>query len=172
MNLKSLIRDIPDFPEPGIIFRDVTPLFQSPQGFRYVIDTFVERYRSPAYQIDAIVGIDARGFICASTCAYLLNLPLVLIRKKGKLPHTTLSHNYTLEYGENTLEIHTDAFCEGSRVLVIDDLLATGGTALASCELIKKLGGTVVEIATIIELGFLQGRQMLAPTPVYSQIVY
>ncbi len=172
MNLKSLIRNIPDCPKPGIIFRDITTLLQSPQGFQTVVNTFVERYRDPAWKLNAIVGIDARGFICASTCAYLLDLPLILVRKKGKLPFDTLSHHYQLEYGENILEIHTDAFAKGARVLIMDDLLATGGTARACCELVKKLGGIPVEVATIVELGFLDGRKHLETIPVYSQTVY
>ncbi len=171
-DLKALIRNVPNFPKPGIVYRDITTLLQSPQGFEAVIHTFVERYQQKNIQIDAVAGIESRGFIYASVCAYALHLPLILIRKKGKLPALTLSHDYELEYGENTLEMHTDALSKGAGILLMDDLLATGGTALAACKLIEKAQGHVVEIATMIELKFLRGRERLAPIPVFSQIVY
>lgn len=170
MELKSLIRNVPDFPKPGIMFRDITPLLGDAQGYKAVIDNFVLRYsRSP---LDVVIGIESRGFLFASTLAYALKLPLALIRKHGKLPHPKMSHSYELEYGNDTIELNNAAIAKDNRVLIIDDLLATGGTALAACMLVEKMGGHVLEIATVIELSYLGGREKLAGYSVYSQVVY
>jgi adenine phosphoribosyltransferase len=170
MDIKSYINDVPDFPKPGILFRDICPLLGDVTAFQAVIEDFMDRYRDQS--IDVIIGIESRGFIFASAMAYALKLPLSLVRKNGKLPHPKVSHTYDLEYGTDTLEIHTHAIKPGARVLVMDDLLATGGTAKATCNLIEKMGGLVVEIATVIELSQLGGRTYLAQYPVYSQVVY
>lgn len=170
MNLKSFINDVPDFPKPGILFRDICPLLGNVDAFQAVIDDFMERYRDQ--RIDVIIGIESRGFLFASALAYALKLPLALVRKNGKLPHPKVSHTYDLEYGTDTLEIHTHAIKQGSRVIVMDDLLATGGTAHATCHLIEKMGGTVVEIGTVIELSELGGRKYLENYAVYSQLIY
>lgn len=170
MNIKSLIQDAPDFPKPGIIFKDISPLLQSVEGYRQVIDTFEYRYAKTG--LDIIIGIESRGFLFASTLAYALKLPLALVRKQGKLPHPKISHTYALEYGNDTVELHESAVKKGTRALLIDDLLATGGTALASCELIEQMGGEIIEIATVIELAYLHGRERLKDYKVYSQIVY
>jgi len=179
IDLRTYIRDIPDFPQPGILFRDITPLLQDPLAYRTVNDVFITRYRSrinphqgAPNTIQVVAAIESRGFLFASVLAYTLGLPFVILRKKGKLPYTTLAHTYPLEYGEDTLEIHTDAFAPGSGVLLMDDLLATGGTALASCHLIEKMGGHIVEVATVIELSDLKGRETLNSYSVFSQIVY
>ena len=170
MDIKSLIQNVPDFPKPGIVFKAISPLLQSVEGYRQVIDTFALRYAKA--QLDTVIGIESRGFLFASTLAYVLKLPLALVRKHGKLPHPKISHTYDLEYGSDTIELHDSAIQAGSRVLLIDDLLATGGTALAACQLIEKMGGTVVEVATVIELAALGGRERLQKYDVYSQTVY
>lgn len=168
--IRTLIRGVPDFPKPGILFRDITPLLGSVDGYKTVIDDFAERYQKAG--IDVVVGIESRGFLFASTLAYVLQLPLALVRKHGKLPHPKMSYSYALEYGSDTIELNETAIAQGSRVLIIDDLLATGGTALAAAMLVEKMGGVVSEIATVIELSYLHGRNKLAGYPVYSQIVY
>ncbi|HCU25467.1 MAG TPA: adenine phosphoribosyltransferase [Deltaproteobacteria bacterium] len=170
MDLKKLVRDVPDFPKPGIIFKDITPLLTTPQAFRQIIDSLVERYRGKA--LDVIVGIESRGFIFGSVLAYALGKSLAIVRKKGKLPHTTVSYTYQLEYGEDTIELHEDAIPKNSRVLVMDDLLATGGTARAAAHLVEKMGGKVEELAFVIELAFLGGRKVLNDYPVFSLIEY
>lgn len=170
MQIKSLIRNVPDFPKPGIMFRDITPLLGDVEGYRAVIDDFARRYSRA--QLDVIIGIESRGFLFASTLAYALKLPLALIRKPGKLPHPKMSYNYELEYGNDTVELNNAAIAQGHRVLIIDDLLATGGTALAACMLIEQMGGEVHEIATVIELAYIKGREKLAGYAVYSQVVY
>lgn len=170
MNLKSYINDVPDFPKPGILFRDICPLLGSVDAYQAVMDTFMQRYQDK--NIDVVVGIESRGFLFASALAFALKLPLALVRKDGKLPHPKVSHTYDLEYGSDTLEIHTHAIKPGARVIILDDLLATGGTAKATCHLVEKMGGTIVEIATVIELADLGGRIYLAPYPVYTQVVY
>lgn len=172
MDITTLIRDVPDFPKPGILFKDITPLLQSPSGFHTVIDVFAKRYAQHTPAIDVIVGIESRGFIFSAALAYHMELPLVLIRKKGKLPFLKVSHSYQLEYGEDRIEMHEDAIFPGAQVLLVDDLLATGGTALAACHLIEKVGGVVAEVATVIELDFLEGRKKLASYSVYSQVNY
>jgi adenine phosphoribosyltransferase len=161
MPIKSKIRTIPDHPKKGILFRDITTLIKDPVGFKLVIDAFTQHFRKSADAIDIVVGIESRGFIIGGALSYTLGKGFVPIRKKGKLPAATISHEYELEYGTDTLEIHKDAIQEGDRVLVVDDLLATGGTALASAALIEKLGGKVVEMAFIVDLPEVGGSKRL-----------
>jgi adenine phosphoribosyltransferase len=169
-NLKAHIRDIPDFPKPGILFRDITPLLLDPSAFRSVIESLYERYKDS--EISKIVAIESRGFMFASPLAYKLGAGFVPLRKPGKLPYQTIAESYVLEYGEAAIEIHKDAIDRGERVLIFDDLLATGGTAAASVALVKKLGGDLVEASFIIELVGLKGRDKLDGTPVFSLIQY
>ncbi len=169
-DLKSKIRDVPDFPRKGIVFKDITTLLKDAVAFREAIDKLAERYGEK--KIDIVVGVEARGFIIAGPLAYKLGAGLVPIRKKGKLPAATIRASYQLEYGQDELEIHRDAFGRGDRVLIIDDLLATGGTSLAAAELVKGLKGEVVELAFLIELTFLKGREKLKGYPVFSLIKY
>ncbi len=170
MDLAHVIRNIPDFPKPGIQFKDITTLLLEPNAFRQVIDTWYERYRARA--IDAIVAIDARGFVFGGALAYALGVPLALARKKGKLPGETLAESFELEYGTDTVEIHADAVQPGQRVVVMDDLLATGGTAAAVTRLVRRLGGEVVEAAFVIELPPLQGRKALDGIPVHTLVSF
>jgi adenine phosphoribosyltransferase len=158
--IKSKIRNIPDFPQEGIIFRDITTLIQDPEGLRLVIDELAERYSRK--EIDIIAGIEARGFTIGTALAYKLGKGFVLVRKAGKLPHTTVSYEYDLEYGTDTIEIHTDAIKSGAKVLVIDDLLATGGTSIAAAKLVEKIGGEVVEMAFIVDLPDVGGREAVS----------
>jgi adenine phosphoribosyltransferase len=167
--LKAHIRDNPDFPKPGIVFKDITPLLADATALRATVDAFVERYRGKA---DVVLGIESRGFILGSAVAYGLGRGIALVRKPGKLPHRTLAASYELEYGTDTLEIHDDALHNGSRVLVVDDLLATGGTASAAVELVRRCGGTVVACAFMIELAFLGGRKRLNGQEVFSLLRY
>ena len=155
--LRSHIRTVPDWPAPGVQFRDITPLLQDPRVFRVLIDAFVHRYMDPALRPDVVAGLDARGFILGSVVAYELGLGFVPIRKKGKLPFTTVEETYELEYGSATVELHTDAVRPGQRVLLIDDLIATGGTMMAGKKLLEKLGATVMEGAAIVDLPELGG---------------
>ncbi|HFC8543911.1 adenine phosphoribosyltransferase [Neisseria weaveri] len=157
--LAKKIRKIPNWPQKGILFHDITPVLQSPEYFRLLVDLLVYRYASQ--KIDIVAGLDARGFIIGAALAYQLNVGFVPIRKKGKLPFETVSQSYALEYGEATVEIHTDAVWEGARVLLVDDLVATGGTMQAGIELIKKLGGNIVEAAAILEFTDLPGGQSI-----------
>jgi adenine phosphoribosyltransferase len=159
--LRRHIRTVPDWPAPGVQFRDITPLLQNPRVFRVLVDAFVHRYMDPALQPDLVAGLDARGFILGSVVAYELGLGFVPIRKKGKLPFTTVEETYELEYGSATVELHTDAVQAGQRVLLIDDLIATGGTMMAGRRLLEKLGGTVIEGAAIVDLPELGGSQRL-----------
>ena len=168
--IKDNIRDVPDFPKPGILFKDITPILSNPKVFDRVIATFADRYRGQ--KIDAIVGIEARGFIFGSPLARELKTSFIPIRKQGKLPYTTTSVSYDLEYGSATVEMHVDAVKKGQRVVVIDDLLATGGTANAACELVEKQGGKVVECAFVVELEFLNGRKKITQSPVLSLARY
>lgn len=168
--LKKYIRDIPDFPKKGILFRDITTLIGDSEQFKKVIDVLGERYADK--KIDAVVAIESRGFIFGGALAYKLGAGFVPVRKKGKLPCKTFSSTYSLEYGEDCLEIHQDAIKPGGKVLLIDDLLATGGTLSAVSALIEKLKGKIVEIAFIIELEDLKGRSRLKDFPVYSMIQY
>lgn len=169
-DLKQYIRNIPDFPKKGILFRDITTLLSNKDRFREVVDVLYERYKDK--NIDAVAAIDSRGFIFGGALAYKLGTAMTIVRKKGKLPYKTLKATYSLEYGEDTLEIHEDAFKPGARVLLIDDLLATGGTMGAVVELIEKLKGRIIEIAFIIELSDLNGRSRLKDLPVYSMVKY
>ena len=159
--LKGHIRTVPDWPAPGVQFRDITPLLQDPRVFRVLIDAFVHRYMDPALRPDVVAGLDARGFILGSVVAYELGLGFVPIRKKGKLPFTTVEETYELEYGSATVELHTDAVRPGQRVLLIDDLIATGGTMMAGKKLLEKLGATVTEGAAIVDLPELGGSRRL-----------
>jgi len=157
--IKAAVRTVEDWPQPGIMFRDIMPLLQDPQIFRKIIDSFVHRYQG--MNLDAIAAVDARGFILGAPLAYELGLSLVPIRKKGKLPFDTISESYDLEYGQAEIELHTDAFKANDRVIIMDDLIATGGTMLAACELVKKLDAQVVEVAAIIDLPELEGGNKL-----------
>jgi adenine phosphoribosyltransferase len=168
--IKGLIRDIPDFPQKGIIFKDITPLLADDDAFSSVIDLIVVRYGRG--NIDKVVGIEARGFILASPVAYHFGAGFVPVRKEGKLPWDTEREEYALEYGTAVLEIHKDAIHEGDRVLIVDDVLATGGTAKATAKLVERLGGKVIGIACLIELGFLKGRDNLAGYDFFSLITY
>ena len=159
--LKSHIRTVPNWPAPGVQFRDITPLLQDPRVFRVLIDAFVHRYMDPALRPDVVAGLDARGFILGSVVAYELGLGFVPIRKKGKLPFTTVEETYELEYGSATVELHTDAVKPGQRVLLIDDLLATGGTMMAGKKLLEKLGADVLEGAAIVDLPELGGSKRI-----------
>ena len=162
MPIKSKIRTIPDHPKKGILFRDITTLIKDAVGFRLVIDTMTQRYLKGDIEFDIIVGIESRGFIIGGALAYTLGKGFVPVRKKGKLPAETVSYEYELEYGTDTIEIHKDAIAKGMRVLLIDDLLATGGTAVASASLIEKLGGKVMEMAFIVSLPDVGGAKRLA----------
>ncbi|MDR2154482.1 MAG: adenine phosphoribosyltransferase [Burkholderiaceae bacterium] len=159
--LRQHVRTVPDWPAPGVRFRDITPLLQNPRVFRVLIDAFVHRYMEPALRPDVVAGLDARGFILGSVVAYELNVGFVPIRKKGKLPFTTVAETYELEYGSATVELHTDAVAQGQRVLLIDDLIATGGTMLAGKRLLEKLGAHVTEGAAIVDLPELGGSARL-----------
>ena len=169
-DFKKYIRDIPDFPKKGILFRDITTILNRKKLFKEIINNLADRYRGK--KIDAVVAVESRGFIFGSALAYKLGAALIPVRKKGKLPHKTLSATYLLEYGEDSLEIHEDSFRPGSRVLLIDDLLATGGTINAVVDLVKKLKAKIVEAAFIIELSELKGRSKLKDIPVYSMVQY
>jgi adenine phosphoribosyltransferase len=169
--LKSKVRDVPDYPKAGIVFKDLTTLFRDAEAFAFVIDVLVDRCRK--FEPTRIAGIEARGFIIAPTIAYKLGLGFIPIRKPGKLPYTTEKISYELEYGADNVEVHIDAFDKGDRVVLIDDLLATGGTARAACQLIEKLGAKVVGIGFIIALAFLGGRKKLPENlEVFSLIEY
>jgi adenine phosphoribosyltransferase len=170
VDIEALIRAIPDFPIPGILFRDITPLLKDKQGFRQAIDLFVERFIGQA--IDFVVGIEARGYILGAPIAYAIGAGFIPVRKPGKLPHDKLSEEYALEYGTNSLEIHADAIGQGDRVLVVDDLLATGGTASATGRLLERLGAHVAAFAFLIELDGLRGREALAGADVVTFVRY
>ncbi|ASP40183.1 adenine phosphoribosyltransferase [Bacterioplanes sanyensis] len=157
--IREAIRTVPNWPEPGVMFRDIMPLLQRRDIFRKLIDSFVHRYQN--MQLDAVAAIDARGFILGAPLAYELGLSLVPVRKKGKLPFDTVTQEYDLEYGSASIELHTDAFAAGDRVLVMDDLIATGGTMLAACELVRQLQAEVVEVSAIIDLPDLGGSDKL-----------
>jgi adenine phosphoribosyltransferase len=160
--LRSRIRDVPDYPQPGIVFKDITPLLGDGPAF----GAAVAELASGHADVDKVAGIEARGFILAAPVAYALNAGFVPVRKQGKLPAATYAQSYELEYGTATLEVHTDAFAPGERVLIVDDVLATGGTAAATAELVRRCGATVAEIAVLLELDFLKGRAKLPELPV------
>ena len=168
--IKALIRDVPDFPEPGIVFKDITPVLADPIAFSTITDLMVVRFGRG--NVDKVVGIEARGFIIASPVAYHFGAGFVPIRKQGKLPSETVGEDYELEYGTATLELHVDGINAGERVLIVDDVLATGGTAAATVRLVEQLGGTVAGLAFIIELAFLGGRAKLEGHPVLSMLEY
>jgi len=168
--LRAGVRDVPDFPKKGIVFKDITPILSNSALFKASIDVFLERCRGK--KIDKIVGIDARGFLFGSVVAYELGVGFVPLRKKGRLPYKTESAKYSLEYGEAEMELHIDAITQGEQVVLIDDLLATGGTSASAATLIKKVGGELLEAIFLIELEFLRGREKLAPTPVISFLKY
>ena len=168
--IKAAIRDVPDFPKPGILFKDITPILSDPGLFRAAVGIFEERHRGKG--LGRIAVIDARGFLFGAALADRLNVGLVPIRKKGKLPYKTYEQTYDLEYGSATLTIHQDAFPNGERTVLIDDLLATGGTAAASAKLIERAGGTVAEIDFLVELTFLNGRDKLAGYEVFAPVAF
>jgi adenine phosphoribosyltransferase len=168
--LKAAVRDVPDFPIKGIVFKDITPILRDGRLFRIAVDSFADRHKGK--EIDAVVGIDARGFIFAGAVAYKLGVGFVPVRKKGKLPYKTVVTSYTLEYGSETSEMHIDALKKGDNVIIVDDLLATGGTAMAAATLVKQLGANIVEIDFLIELSFLKGRERLKDHPLFAAIVY
>jgi adenine phosphoribosyltransferase len=170
MDLARYIRDIPDFPKPGILFKDITPLLACPEAFHAAIGRFVEHYQ--ARQIDAVAAAEARGFLFAAPLALILKKPLVPLRKPGKLPHRTHKLQYDLEYGSAELHVHIDGFNEGANVLLVDDLLATGGTLAAACQLIERAGAKVASCAVLVELEFLKGRDKLAPHEVFALLRY
>jgi adenine phosphoribosyltransferase len=168
IDLTALIRDVPDFPTPGILFKDITPLIKDGRAFRHVVDRLTEHYRGAT--IDRVVGIESRGFIFAAPIAYHLGAGFVPVRKLGKLPAESIRTEYQLEYGSNTLEMHKDAIEPGQRVLIVDDVLATGGSAAATADLVEALGGTVAGIVVVVELAFLNGRARLRAYDLQSLI--
>jgi adenine phosphoribosyltransferase len=170
MDLKAYIRDVPDFPKPGVLFKDITPLLGDPAAFAYAVARLSAH--SATRPVDAIAAAEARGFLFAAPMALELRKPLVLLRKPGKLPYTTRSFKYDLEYGSAELHIHTDSVAAGVRVLLVDDVLATGGTMAAACSLIEHVGGTVAGCAFLIELGFLNGRAVLPGRDCFSLLTY
>ena len=170
VDVRSLVLDVPDFPKKGIVFKDITPLLADPQGFAAVIDQMAEPFIGQGVGI--VAGIESRGFLLATPIAYKLGAGVVPIRKKGKLPRKTHSASYDLEYGQDSIEAHCDAFKPETKVLLVDDVLATGGTAKAACELIAKVGGKVVGLSFLIELGFLSGRKKLPSQTIRSLITY
>jgi adenine phosphoribosyltransferase len=169
-HLKSKIRHVPDFPKPGILFYDITTLLSDPRGFRDTVDALAAPYMGE--DIDAVVGIESRGFILGAAVANALGCGFVPVRKPGKLPSKTVRESYSLEYGADCLEMHDDAVAKGSRVLIVDDVLATGGTALAAAKLVKQVGGDLRALAFLIELNFLNGRTRLPGETVYSVLQY
>lgn len=169
-SIRKAIREIADFPRPGIVFKDITPLLGDGPLFAKTIDVLAERYRDK--KIDMVLGIESRGFIVGAALAYKLGAGFCVVRKPGKLPYDTHSASYELEYGTDSLEIHIDAIPQNARVLIVDDLIATGGTAAATAQLVSKLGGEVVECAFVIELSFLKGRDKLQPYGVFSLLQY
>ncbi len=168
--LRDAIRDIPDFPQPGVIFKDITPILADPELFKLAVDMLAAQHREQP--VDKIAVVEARGFIFGAAVAYLLGVGLIPVRKKGKLPYQTLDATYDLEYGTATVEMHVDAVNEGDRVVIIDDLLATGGTASATAGMIEKQGGIVVGIDFLIELAFLKGREKLEGRKIFAPIVF
>lgn len=170
MEIEAFIRAIPDFPIPGILFRDITPLLKDKQGFRSAIDLFVERFKGRG--IEHVVGIESRGYIFGAPIAYAIGAGFIPVRKPGKLPYEKLSEEYALEYGTNSLEIHADAIGRGERVLVVDDLLATGGTAAATARLLERLGAKIEAFAFLVELKDLRGREKLGDAEVVTFVAY
>lgn len=169
-DIRKMIRDIPDFPKAGIVFKDITPLLSSAPLFKQTINLMTERYQGQ--KVDMVLGIESRGFIIGAALAYALGAGFCIVRKPGKLPYETHSASYQLEYGSDALEIHRDGLLPGARVLIVDDLLATGGTAAAAAGLVSQLKAEVVEFAFVLELSFLEGRKLLLPRSVYSIVQY
>ncbi len=169
-NLSALIRDIPDFPEPGIVFKDITPVLADPDAFTTLVEALAEPFRDSG--VTKVAGIEARGFTLATPVARLLGAGFIPVRKPGKLPYETVREDYSLEYGTDSLEIHTDAAQPGEKVLLVDDVIATGGTAAAAIRLLKKIGADVVGFAVFIELSFLDGAQMLDGVPLHALVKY
>jgi adenine phosphoribosyltransferase len=170
MDLAKYIRDIPDFPKPGILFKDITPLLAEPAAFQYAIDCMVEHYRSR--RVDAVAAAEARGFLFAAPLALLMRKPLIPLRKPGKLPYQTYSFKYDLEYGSAELQMHSDGVHAGAQVLLVDDVLATGGTMQAACQLLDKAGARVAGCVFLLELAFLGGREKLLPHETFSLLRY
>jgi adenine phosphoribosyltransferase len=170
MNLAEKIRDIVDFPKPGVVFRDITTLIKDPEGFKFALESLYEKYKD--VRVDLIVGVESRGFIFGAPLAYMLNAGFVPVRKVGKLPCETIKAEYALEYGTSAVEIHTDSIQPGQRVLIVDDLLATGGTAAATVQLVEQVGGKVIGTAFVIELTFLKGRNLLSEHEVFTLVQY
>ena len=170
MNLKDLIREVPNFPQDGVSYKDITPLLKDPAGLSAAVQTILAPFADA--EVDLVVGIEARGFVFAPPIALELGCGFVPLRKPGKLPAATLRHDYALEYGETALEIHTDAITPGQKVLVVDDVLATGGTVAAACQVLEKLGAVVAGISVLAELSFLSGRRLLHGYKLASAIVY
>lgn len=170
MDFKALIKDVPDFPKKGIMFKDITPLLADPKGFNAVIDGLIAPYKGAGVQV--VAGVESRGFLLAPAMAARLGAGVVPIRKKGKLPRAVQSASYALEYGSDSIEAHTDAFPKGANVLLVDDVLATGGTAGAAISLVEAIGGRIVGVSFLIELAFLDGRKKLPGRPIHSLITY
>lgn len=170
LNLKQFIREAPDWPKKGVGFKDITPLLKDGAAFAQAIDQLTEMYSGK--KVDLVVGIDARGFILAAAVAYKLGVGLAIVRKKGKLPWKTIGREYQLEYASNTIEMHEDAVCAGQKVLIIDDVLATGGTMAATCEMVEELGGKIVGIGFLILLGFLEGEKKLGKYDIGALVRY
>lgn len=170
MEFKSFIRDVPDFPKKGIIFKDITPLLKNPKAFQEVVQQLALRYQNQ--KINGIVAMESRGFILGGALATRMGVSFIPVRKPGKLPWKTLQETYELEYGKDTLEIHEDSISKGDRILILDDVLATGGTAAATIRLVERAGGEVVEACFLIQLSFLNGHEKLKSTPIYSIIHY
>ncbi|WP_116787603.1 adenine phosphoribosyltransferase [Flavobacterium psychrotrophum] len=170
MTLNQYIRDIQDFPKPGILFKDITPLLGNPAAVKECMALLLNNLRDQ--KIDKVIGAESRGFFFATLLAYELGAGFVPVRKPGKLPYSTFSASYELEYGTDTMEVHTDAIKPGERVVIHDDVLATGGTAKALCQLVEQLGGVIVQCNFLMELSFLNGREKLTPYPVYAPLVY
>lgn len=170
MELRTLIRDVPDFPKKGILFKDICPLLQSPKAFSQAVDDFARRFKDR--RVEVVVGIESRGFIFGAALAYKMGTAFVPVRKVGKLPSEVIQESYALEYGNSTVEMHRDAIVPGQRVLLVDDLLATGGTMSAAVNLVKRLGGEVIGTAFLVELTFLDGRKALSGQEVVSLIQY
>ncbi len=168
--IKDLVRDIPDFPKPGVTFKDITPLLADAHGLASCVDALARHFEDAG--VDKVLGVEARGFIIAAPVAYRLGAGFVPVRKKGKLPSAVYSDTYDLEYGSDTLEVHRDALQPGERALVVDDVLATGGTAAATCRLVEKLGAHAVGFGCVLELGFLRGRRKLGQLPVAALVSY
>ncbi len=169
-DIKKAIRTIPDWPAKGVMFRDITTLLQDPAAFREAVDRFYDRYKP--MKIDTIVGIDARGLIFGAPLAYKLETPFVPVRKKGKLPYKTVSQSYALEYGQDSIEIHEDAIKKGDRVVIVDDLIATGGTIKAAIQLVEKLGGQVIECAFVVDLPDLKGKEKIRQYSIFTLVEF